>query len=293
MTIFSILLYYGVLIPLSLLPFRILYAVSDLLHLVLYRLAGYRKKVVMRNLRNAFPEKNEREIVRLASLFYRHLCDLVVESVKIFSISPGQVHARMKCRNPEVLDKLHDDGRSVILAGGHFNNWELFAVAVDELVKHRTIGIYTPLTNRFLDGKMQRSRSRYGLTMIATRKVKEFFREHTAERTMTIFAIDQSPSSASRCYWTTFLNQETAVLFGTEKYAREYNYPVVFGRILKLKRGYYEFEFELAVEDPSSMKPGEITEKVTRMLEKDIVGAPEYWLWSHRRWKRKREISEQ
>ncbi len=292
MVALSRLLYYGILLPLSLLPFRVLYALSDVLFVFLYNITGYRKAVVLQNLRNSFPSMDESRLRRLAPAFYRHLADLVVESVKIFSISEQAVQHRFTCRNPEVMNALFDQGRSVILAGGHYNNWELFAVAIDRLIRHRTVAIYKPLKDVFLDGKMRQTRGKYGLRMIPIADVKAFF-EHPGDRpTATIFAIDQSPSSSSRCHWMTFLNQETAVAFGAEKYARAYNQPVVFGRMAKLRRGHYELEFELAVPEPAACRPGEITETVTRMLEKDIVNDPVYWLWSHRRWKRKRQPGE-
>ena len=290
---FSRLLYYLVLIPFSRLPFRVLYILSDFLYLVLYRVAGYRRKVVMANLRNSFPTKSQKELNDIAVMFYHHLCDLVVESVKLFTIAENQVRQRMVCRNPELMDQFFENNQSVILAGGHVNNWELFAVAIDSLIRHSTVGIYKPLSDRFLDAKMQKTRSKYGLKMIGIQEVKSFFETHKDELTATIFAIDQSPSSASRCYWTTFLNQETAVAYGTEKYALQYNRPVVFGRLFKSRRGHYELEFELVTPDPSKTSPGDITEQITRLLEADILQTPQFWLWSHRRWKRKRKHDEE
>lgn len=271
------------------LPFPVMYLLSDFLYLVIYRLAGYRKKVVMQNISRSFPQKSKTEQQQIMDAFYSHLCDLVVESIKIFSISEKQVLQRMTCRNPELMNKYFDRNKSVILAGGHYNNWELFAVAVHKFISHKPVGIYKPLSNLFFDEKMRQTRGKFGLEMLSTRDVKSFFETRSGELTATIFAIDQSPGNAKSAYWMNFLNQDTAVLFGMEKYAVEYNLPVLFGRLNKLKRGHYELEFEEITAAPAEMPYGWITEKATSMIEADIILAPEFWLWSHKRWKKKRE----
>lgn len=288
MIVFNALLYYLVIIPISLLPFPLLYALSDGLYILFYYMLGYRKKVVLQNIRNSFPDKTEKEHIEICKKFYRHFCDLVVESLKTFTISEKEVLKRVICTNPEVIDKYFDQKRSVIIAGGHYNNWELFAVAVDALIKHKTVGIYKPLSNKYFDGKMRGTRSKYGLEMISTKEVKPFFDKHINVLTATIFGTDQSPSNPNNAYWMKFLNQDTGVLFGAEKFAKEYNYPVVYGRLNKLKRGHYSLDFTDVTNTPTETAYGEITEKITLLLEKDIEAIPQYWLWTHRRWKHKR-----
>ncbi|MCW3070226.1 MAG: Lipid biosynthesis acyltransferase [Bacteroidetes bacterium] len=288
MNIVNRLLYYLVILPISSLPFPVLYALSDFLYVIFYHVTGYRKKVILGNIQRSFPEKTEKEHIVICKKFYHHFCDLTLESLKTFTISEKQVAKRVIFKNPELIDKYYEQGRSVIIAGGHYNNWEIFAVAVDALIKHKAIGIYKPLSNKYFDEKMRNTRSKYGLYMISTRDVKKVFDEEINNLTATIFAIDQSPSNPDNCYWMEFLNQETGVLFGAEKYAREYNYPVVYGRINKEKRGHYSFEFFEVTDKPLETAYGEITEKATKMLEQDIRNQPEYWLWSHRRWKHKK-----
>lgn len=288
MIIANYLLYYLVIIPISLLPFKVLYGISDLMYVLFYRVIGYRKKVVVENIQKSFPGKTAEERKEIAKKFYHHFCDLIVESLKIFTISESQIHERMICKNPELINKYFDQNKSVIIAGGHINNWELFAVAIDDAVKHQTIGIYKPLTNKFFDDKMKKTRSKYGLRMISTKIVSTVFEEEKNNLTATIFATDQSPSNPNNCYWTTFLNQDTGVPFGTEKFSRQYNMPVIYGRINKEKRGHYTFEFLTACDNPQQTAPGEITENITQLIEKNILEAPEFWLWSHRRWKHKR-----
>jgi KDO2-lipid IV(A) lauroyltransferase len=251
---------------------------------------GYRKKVVFNNLRNSFPGKSEAELTKLMKLFYHHFADLLVESLAMFTISEKEATRRMKFNNPEILDKYFEQGRSVILAGGHFNNWELFAVAVDGSLKHATVALYKPLQNKFFDKKMRDTRGKYGLKMMSIKEVKDVFNDIDKKPTAIIFATDQSPSNANKGYWMEFLNQDTPVLFGTEKYAIEYNCPVIYGTINKVKRGYYELDLKLITENPRECAHGEITEQHTRLLEKDIRKAPQFWLWSHRRWKHKRPV---
>lgn len=282
------LLYYLIILPVSKLPFRVLYVLSDFLFWVFYYVTGYRKKVVFSNLRNSFPDRSEQEIESLGKQFYRHFADLIVESLSIFSISKREASERIKFTNPEIFEPHFREGRNVIIAGGHLNNWELFAVAVDDALNHATIALYKPLNNPFFDEKMRISRGKYGLRMISIRKASEVFTTITHQPVAVIFGTDQSPSNPRKGYWTKFLNQDTLVLFGTEKYAQLYNCPVYYGSIQKVKRGFYEVHFSLVTENPSTCTYGEITQWHTRMLEKDILENPQHWLWTHRRWKHKK-----
>lgn len=280
--------YYGVIIPVSYLPYRVLYVIADGLYILMYNLIGYRKKVVQQNIARSFPDKTTTEHIQITKGFYRHFCDLVMESLKVFTISQAEVNQRMKVINPDFLDRFYQEGKNVIVAGGHYNNWELFAVAIDAPLKHKAVAIYKPLASLFFDQKMRESRGKYGLEMISTKKVAEEFEKKNAPLRAIIFGIDQSPRSPKRSYWSTFLNQDTAMLFGAEKYAKAYNLPIVYARINKLSRGQYTTEFVEAIEDPVKTGYGEITERMHELLEKDIRKQPEYWLWSHKRWKHKR-----
>lgn len=286
----SQLVYYLLLKPISLLPYRALYALSDFICFVLYNLLGYRKKVVVTNLKNSFPDKSPQEIEAIAGKFYHHFCDLILESVKMFSITREEVNERCRIVNPEVFEHYAAEGRSLLLVAGHYNNWELAAVACDMQTPHTAVGIYSPLANRFFDNKLYQSRSQFGLELLPKKQVKPFFKNNAHRLLAFMFGADQSPSNAANAYWTTFLNQDTAVAFGTEKYAVEYNYPVVFGRINKLRRGYYTMDFTVLEDQPANTSFGEISEKHTRALEQQILEQPEYWLWTHKRWKRKRPV---
>lgn len=289
MRLLNVLFYYGILIPISYLPYPVLYVLSDGLYILLFRIIGYRKAVVIKNIRNSFPEKSEKEQLQIVDAFYKHLCDLIVESIKVFSISEKQIHQRMKILNPEYINKYFEQNQSVILAGGHYNNWELFAVAIDAAIKHDAVAIYKPLSNLFFDEKMRYSRGKFGLKMISTKAVRQEF-EKTDGLRVIIFGIDQFPGNHRDSYRTKFLNQDTAMAFGVEKYAKEFNYPVLSGRINKVKRGHYEFEFTDAIETPQATSYGEITNRINLLLENDIILKPQYWLWSHKRWKLPRPV---
>lgn len=278
--------------PISYLPFGVLYVISDFLYLLMYKIIGYRKKVVWANISNSFPNKTEAERKLLMDKFFHHFFDLIVESIKLFSISNEEILRRCVFLNPELINETYKEGKSVVLVGGHFNNWEILAVAIDQQMKHRAVGIYMPLSNAFYDQIVRESRSKYGLQMIPVKEVATFFAKESKNLTATIFGADQSPTNTKKVFWTTFLHQETAVAAGAERYAIEYNYPVYFGKIGKVKRGFYTFEVVKITDHPQETKPGEITLAHVAILEDQIVNQPEYWLWSHRRWKRKRKPEE-
>ena len=283
----SQILYYLILRPISLLPLSISYIFSDIMYLIIYRLAGYRTSVVRGNLTNSFPEKSASEISEIESAFYKHLCDVIIENIRLFSISELEMRRRFTIKNPEILEQLYVEGRSIILVGGHYNNWEFPAMGLDLMSPHQAIGIYAPMRNKFFDRKFYESRTKYGVEVIPKEDTPRSFIRNKDNLTMTIFGADQSPTYSKRVHWLDFLNQETAVFLGTESFAVKYNYPVVFIRIDKVKRGYYEGTLEMLYENPAATSPGEITESHTKCLESIIREAPQYWLWSHKRWKRK------
>jgi KDO2-lipid IV(A) lauroyltransferase len=289
MIVFHYLLYYLVIIPLSLLPFPLLYGFSNLIYVFLYYIRPYRKKIVLENLRNSFPEKTEEEIQIICKKFYRHFADIIVESLKVFTVSKDTLLKRMKCVNPELVESYYKKGRSVILVTGHYANWEWAAITVGTHSSHYPLGIYQVIKNKFWDRKMQSTRSRFGTNLMSTREVANYFERFKDALCLYGFIADQTPSNPDKCHWMQFLGQDTPVMFGTEKYARQYNYPVLYGKITRIKRGYYQIEYFPICDEPSQTKVGEITEWHTRFNEGIIKAAPEYWLWTHRRWKHKRK----
>jgi Kdo2-lipid IVA lauroyltransferase/acyltransferase len=289
----SKLLYYLVIKPVSLLPFPILYGISNMLYVVLFHLSGYRKKVVLKNLRNSFPDKSEKEISQIAKQFYKHLSDIIIESIKFFSISKAQADKRLTVVNPELLDAFAAKNQSVILVGGHYGNWEIIAISLDQQIKHQTVALYSKLSNDFFNKVMLKTRTKYGIKMVTTKDSSRYFEEESADVTATVFGADQSPTYNKNVVWTNFLNQETAIAFGTERYAKKFDYPVIYGEIQRTKRGHYSFELSVITDKPNETDHGFISIEHTKRLEKQIVANPANWLWTHKRWKRKRKEGEE
>jgi len=259
---------------------------------LLYYVIGYRKKVVMENLRNSFPDKSEKEIKRICKDFYHYLCDLFLETFKTLTISKTTMlkHFYFAPGAQEVFDKLANEKKSVVLVMGHLGNWEWAGNTFSLLCKHQLYVIYHPLSNKYFNKLIYDMRTRFGTGLIAMR---ETFREMVVKRnevSATAFIADQTPSPEG-AYWTTFLNQDTPVFTGTERIAKKMEYPIVYACIKRVKRGYYQIEAEVLCMNPKETKDGEISEMHTRRLEKDIIAQPEVWLWSHRRWKHKRKVA--
>ncbi len=278
--------YYLFVIPLSLLPLRILYLFTDFFYILIILFIPYRKKVVHENLKRSFPDKKDKEIRTIERKFYRHFTDLLAEGIKNLTISKEQLSKRLVVKNTEIMDKLYKEKKSVLLVSGHYNNWEWLITSQNNLFSHQAMGIGMPLTSKFWDKKINERRSRYGMKVV---NVKNFKTAIEAEKNNPIAILvlsDQSPGDSRKSYWMNFLNQQTAVLFGAEQMANEYNFAVVFFAMKKVKRGYYEMDLSLISDEPKAMRWGEITEQHAKMLEKEIVAAPEFWIWSHKRWKR-------
>lgn len=273
----------------SLLPFRLLYLMSDGFYIITYYLIGYRKKVVNANLKNSFPEKTPAEILQLQKSFYHYFCDMFLETFKTLTISKEKMLKR--CSMDPDAQKLFDDlaaaNMSIIIVMGHKGNWEWAGNTFSLRCKHQLYVIYHPLENKYFNRLICGMRERFGTKLIP---MKETFRQIVKNRnelTATAFIADQSPNPAT-AHWMNFLNQDTPVFMGTEKVAEKIKFPVVFVSVQKLTRGYYNLKAELLLSPPYAGNEGTITEMHTMKLEADIVAEPQTWLWVHKRWKHKR-----
>ncbi|MDO9254131.1 MAG: lysophospholipid acyltransferase family protein [Bacteroidales bacterium] len=273
----------------GIMPFRVLYVFSDAMFFVIYHVIGYRRNVVLVNLCNSFPEKNAGEIHSLTKKFYQHLCDITLESIKGFTMSPQEIICRHRILNPELADYHFDKGISAISVPGHYNNWEWGSLSPGLQLKYPIVGFYKCMSNSQVDTFVKSHRARFNTRLASLKETSVTFKELSPIPHAYIMASDQSPTNLKECYWIDFLNQDTAWLHGPEKYARRYNLPVIYVDIQKVKRGFYELKLVLLTEDPSSLPEGEITRLYTQHLEKSILDEPAYWLWSHKRWKHKRE----
>jgi KDO2-lipid IV(A) lauroyltransferase len=275
----------------TLLPIRVLYLFSYLFYIFLAWVPGYRKEIIMKNLRNSFPEKSEDELKKIRSRFYLHFADLFVESLKIQHLSKKNLQKRYKINNPEILDRLHKEGKNSITVLGHYANWEWIIIS-QVYSDYKFLTVYKPLSNKYFDRFLLNIRTRYGMELVPMSNTLRTILNYSKKGigTTTALVSDQTPPRGEIQFWTKFLNQDTAVYLGIEKLSRKFNMTVLFFNITMVKRGFYEVDIEVLTEEPKLLKEFELTEMHIKRLEEKIVERPELWLWSHRRWKHKKPV---
>lgn len=271
----------------SLLPFRALYLLSDVMYLLVYRVLGYRKAVVTGNLERSFPDKTPAEIRTVRRDFYRYFCDLSLETLKTLTVSPAALNKHMSCGDMSAFERFYEKKQSVIIVMGHLGNWELCGAYISQLPLHPLYVIYHPLKDRRFDALFYRMRTRLGNGLYPMKSAFKSMIRDRDKLTATAFIADQSPPPA-KAHWMTFLNQETGVFKGTEALARTLDYPVIYLSVIRERRGHYRLHSELLAEHPGELPENALTERHTRRLEQDIIAYPETWLWTHRRWKHAR-----
>jgi KDO2-lipid IV(A) lauroyltransferase len=284
-------LFYGFSWLIARLPSRVIYILSDLVAFFLYHITQYRRDVVRKNLTNSFPHKPLIEIVTIEKRFYKHFTDLFFESIIITHASKNRVLKMCKFVNPEILDPFYQQRKSVILALGHYGNWELMSL-IGVHIKHIALGIYKPLVDKRFERMINNSRKRFGGVPVSMQDAfrTTISRVRAGDVVLVGLISDQTPASGEIRYWTQFLNQDTPVFLGVEKISEKLDCPVLFSRMDKVSRGRYQVTFSILCTEPKAFAPYEITNMHVRALEEQIKECPEYWLWSHRRWKRKRNI---
>ena len=283
-------LYFGLVYPISRLPFFLIYRISDILFIILFYLIRYRRNTVYQNIKNSFSQYSVKACEKISFDFYRHFCDLVVESLKLFTLREKSAQERMVYKNVELIEQLSSKQKNITLMGGHYGNWELLAITINNALPYQCKALYTPLRSLFWEDKMKQSRSRFGLQMVSIKKLLFHTKKEDNPLLCTIYGSDQWPRKPHKAYWTEFLDQDTGFQKGAEKFAKKNNEAVVFGKIKKIRRGYYETEFHLISEEPTLEKNNFIMESYKDMLEAQIREAPAYYLWSHKRWKHPRPI---
>lgn len=283
------LLFWLVLYPLSLLPLSVLYGIAYLFYLVTRYLLKYRKAVVVLNLQRSFPEKSEKELKEIEKAYYRHLAQIAAEMLKMLTMSRKELQKRYRCINPEIVNHYFEQGKSVILMSSHYNNWEWMILALDEMFKHHGIGVGKPNSNKTFEKLINKARTRYGTQVVFADTVRQVFADNCAHEIPCAYMMlsDQSPANPAKSFKTMFLNQPSAMIYGSEYFARKYDIPVFYYQVVKEKRGHYRVELQLITENPQNENPGFVCQKYVELLEKTIRQAPAYWLWSHRRWKHK------
>ena len=276
----------------SLLPLRIHYVLSDLLFWLLYAVVGYRKAVIRKNLKESFPEKSEEELRKIARGYYHFFCDYIVETIKMMTISKENIRRRLTFKGTELVDEIVESGQSCAVYLGHLGNWEwVTSLPLWVTPKAQCGQIYHPLENKEFDRLFLYSRQRFGATCIAMQDtLREIVNYRSKNQPVVIgYISDQVPFWTNIHHWVDFLHHDTPVLTGTERIAKKVNHAVFFLDVHRVRRGYYEAEFKLMTREPQKMDDFEITDIYFKLLEESIRRAPEFWLWSHNRWKRTRE----
>ncbi len=283
------LVYYGLIIPASKLPFGVMYCVSDVLSLFLTYIIKYRKDVSSENLKRAFPDITEAEISRIYRKNSKHVADILLEGTKNMTMSEKQLKSRIVFKNTEIFDKYYKEGKSVILMGSHCNNWEYIITSQNLYLPHLAVGIGQPLTNPFFNYEINKRRGRFGMKIVHAKTYKDVIEENIKNNNpvSVLVLADQSPPNIHRAFWGKMFDVDTPFAYGGELLARKYNMPVIYLKNTKISRGIYEVEPVVLTENPNAEPYGGILDKYIATMEEQILVHPEYWLWTHKRWKHK------
>lgn len=278
---------------LALLPFRVLYVISDVLFFFTFHIVRYRRKVVQQNLRESFPEKSPAELRDIEYRFFHFLCDYFVETIKILHISDDEMRRRLVFHDVETIDRCFDQGRSIVIYAAHYANWE-WLPSVTLWSRHDYTDkvfaqVYRPLKNEWFNHFFLGIRHRFHSESFTKKSVlRDLLRLRRDGRvSITGFMSDQHPSLNDDGYITTFLNHPTAMISGTETLARKLDFAVLYFQISRRKRGYYECTIRTIALNPRLEPENAITQCYTSLLEQQIRTQPELWLWTHKRWKHK------
>jgi len=276
----------------SRLNFTSIYLISDLLYYILYYIFSYRKKVVRKNLELAFPEKSKKERRRIEKENFRNLTDIFLETFKSNNIKEKDLIERFSFKNPELLEKIYNNNQEVIVMCSHYCSWE-WVFVIEKITKFKINAIYKQLSNKYFDKWTKDRRSQYGANMITTKETYREISRLSKLKSLNFygFASDQSPKKSKAVYWGNFLNNWVPIHTGAEIIAKKYNIAIVFMDVQKVKRGYYEASFSLITEKPNSFKKFELTDKYIELVEKQVRDKPEYYTWTHRRFKHRKNKS--
>ena len=287
MQFLAYILLYPVFWFISVLPMRILFMISDVIYVIIYYVIGYRKKIVRHNLKLCFPEKSDKELFDLEKKSYQHFIDVFMELIKSFTITEKEMSKRLSITNPELLDSYYDQNKSVIFLSGHYANWEWVSFIVERSLKYNMSVVYKQLSNPYFDKIIKKTRIKFGVKFVPT---KEFYPEIlTNLKNNKIqaygFLADQNPRWEKIKYWGNFMGVEVPIIVGPETIARKLDLPVFYFQTERIKRGVYQSTFILLEEEPKKAPLYQLTNKYMGELEKQIRKAPEFYFWTHRRFR--------
>ena len=291
MQLIAYILTYPLLWIVSILPFRLLYGVSDGLYFFIYRIFGYRKATVKENLRLVFPDKSEQEIATITSKFYHHLCDMILEAVKSLTISETELKKRFTFTNVDLINDLEKKQKSIILMCAHYGSWEWIFI-LQRYVKHKGYAVYKRLGNPHFDKLVKGIRAKYNSHLITTKETYSVLSKCKKNHELTIngFVSDQSPKATKAFHWNEFMGIKVPMYTGAETMAKKFDMAVVFFSVKRIKRGYYEATFQTITEHPKDYQDYEITDLFFKLVEGQILEAPQYYLWTHKRWKHRDKV---
>jgi KDO2-lipid IV(A) lauroyltransferase len=286
-------LVYPIIWLISILPFRVLYIKSSFISFIFYYIIGYRKKMVLDNLKIAFPEKSGKELKSIRRKFYRHFVDVFMEMIKSFTISKKTLAKHYKYTNIELFDELYKDGKSIVLVGSHYANWE-WIIGLSAHVKYKSYAAFTRVNNKYFNKKVLNSREKFGAKFIKTSSIISTMDKNNKENIQSLYGLlsDQSPQLKKTHYWSEFFGVKVPIHTGAEMLAKKYNMNVVYIHTKKVKRGYYETTFELITDDVKKYSNYELSDVFLRKTEQQILQKPEHYFWTHNRFKHKDKYEE-
>jgi len=273
---------------LSLLPLQALYFICYPVYFLLYYVFKYRRKVTAQNLRNSFPDKNTKELKEIEKRYYKHLSRLLAEIIKGISISEKEIRKRVVIHDRHVLEEVYNKHGAALMLLGHFGNWEMIALSAELIAPHHFCIVYKPLSNSFFNALINETRERFGAETSPMEFTHVRIKNLQSEKVLFTLVADQNPSNTKNAQWVDFLNQDTAFLSGPKILSKRYNLPVLYLDVKSSKSGYYEIYPKVILEDTSTQNEVDILQTYAKMLEETIRNKPEFWLWSHRRWKHSR-----
>lgn len=290
MQLLIFILAYPLLWIISVLPRWLFYAFSDVVFFWVYRVIAYRKKVVRSNLELVFPEKSDAERKRIQIAFYRHMCDMFLEMVKTMNLSKAAVKKRYSVQNIEVLQEIEKE-KSILIVCSHYANWE-WNVSINNYVDAKGYAVYQPVGNTYFDRWIRNVRARWNTTLITSQDTVKTVVRNKRDGVIGIFGMvsDQSPQYHRAQYWTEFMGINVPVINGAETMARKMDLAVVFLKVSQVKRGYYKAELIPITTSGASTDKNEITDQFLRLTEQQIREKPEYYLWTHKRWKHRGKV---
>lgn len=281
---------YPLLWLISILPFRLFYLLSDFVCFIIYRIVGYRKKVVRKNLALTLPNLSKSELKVIEKKFYHHMCDMFMETIKTMSISPEEMDRRFQITNLELVNEYAKKGKSVILVASHYASYE-WLLTINPKLDFKGIAVYKRVANPYFDKLVRKIRSKYNTELVETRKAIPTMAQNQRNGVLSMYGLasDQSPKLDRIFHSMKFMGVEVPVHTGAEMLAKKYDLSVIFVKVKKVARGYYQATFVSIADNPKDYENYDITEKYLREVEKQIYEAPEYYLWTHKRWKHRVE----